>query len=209
MNQKHFTPPSKEDQKENVIFELWTIFLFAIPFFIFGAIVKAQATPLTSEFVKELQKRINYTFTLETTLRSRPELFIQKFDVIQAVNFIAAHESFRAYCYEDGGGLSHGFGHRCLGGKITRKDSLKNLEQGVSRINSQITGIWYSNQRTGLISFLYNHQVNQSKYVKMINSDLSKFKKDLEYKANNYIWINGIRQGGLTKRRKAEYNLIF
>jgi len=129
----------------------------------------------------------------------------------EAFQFIVKSEGFNSKCYIDGagGGYSQGYGHMCLGGKISELDSRQILLKDIIRINELIIGDFSINQRVGMISFLYNHPVTQKGYINRINNNFPEFQSLLWQKSNNHVYHNGVRQGGLLTRRKEEYDLIF
>lgn len=125
-----------------------------------------------------------------------------------AVNFLISYEGFREGCYEDAGGFSQGYGHQCIGGKITKARSRAIVKREVNRLYKHIPHDFSGDQVVGIISFLYNHPFNQDRYIEMLWSDKDSFLAELEYKANNYVYLNGIRYGGLKPRRQEELSLI-
>lgn len=122
---------------------------------------------------------------------------------------IIKHEGFNPRCYWDGGGYSQGYGHKCLGGSISRTASRRIVERECERLNYMVKTKLSVRQRAGAVSFLYNHPINQHNYVWMINNDLAKFQEMLKVKVTTNIYINGVRQGGLKSRRAEEYQYIF
>lgn len=124
------------------------------------------------------------------------------------VNFIASFEGFHPECYWDVSGYTQGYGHKCISDRISEASSRAILRKEVARLYNEVPPTFGSEQLEGVISFLYNHPVNQEKYIEMLWSDPERFLSDLEYKANNYTWINGQRYGGLRDRRLAEFNKI-
>ena len=127
----------------------------------------------------------------------------------RATEMIASHEGFNPKCYKDGGGYSQGYGHKCLGGKISQERSKEILKNEVKRLDGKVREGWKPSQRVGIISFLYNHPVNQRTYVNWLNHDAERFQSMLEYRANNHVYINGQRFGGLLVRRAEEWELIY
>ena len=127
----------------------------------------------------------------------------------QATEMIISHEGFKPKCYKDGNGYSQGYGHKCLGGKISQERSKEILKNEVKRLDNKVREGWKPNQRVGIISFLYNHPVNQRTYVNWLNHDAERFQSMLEYRANNHVYIDGQRQGGLLVRRAEEWELIY
>jgi len=127
----------------------------------------------------------------------------------RATEMIASHEGFNPKCYKDGNGYSQGYGHKCLGGKISQERSKEILKNEVKRLDDKVREGWKPTQRVGIISFLYNHPVNQRTYVNWLNHDAERFQSMLEYRANNHVYINGQRFGGLLVRRAEEWELIY
>lgn len=125
-----------------------------------------------------------------------------------AVDFIIRHEGFQANCYEDAGGLSHGYGHLCIGGKITKARSRAIVKREVERLYQHIPHDFQGKQIIGILGFLYNHPFGQDRYIEMLWSDRDAFMREIEHKANNYTWLGGVRYGGLKYRRQEELSLI-
>ena len=137
----------------------------------------------------------------------------------RATEMIISHEGFKPHCYVDGYRLnkkgekiplySQGYGHQCLGGLISKKRSKQIVRKESKRLDDKVREGWKPSQRVGIISFLYNHPVNQRTYVNWLNHDAERFQSMLEYRANNHVYINGQRQGGLLVRRAEEWELIY
>ena len=137
----------------------------------------------------------------------------------QATEMIISHEGFKPHCYVDGYRLnkkgekiplySQGYGHKCLGGRISQERSKEILKNEVKRLDDKVREGWKPSQRVGIISFLYNHPVNQRTYVNWLNHDAERFQSMLKYRANNHVYINGQRFGGLLVRRAEEWELIY
>ena len=143
-------------------------------------------------------------------LHSLFENWIWESDYIdRTVDFLVKKEEFNPLCYKDAGGYSQGYGHKCIQPIISKNWSRKVLEKEVVRIRKMITRKNLStDQLVGIISFLYNHPNTQQLHLKNINTNFDEFVRTLRDKAENYVWIDGVRYGGLLSRRKKELALI-
>ena len=148
-------------------------------------------------------------FNLSSPLTKPLEFGLMQDYLDEATEMIAGYEGFNPYCYKDGNGYSQGYGHKCLGGKISQERSKEILKNEVKRLDNKVREGWKPNQRVGIISFLYNHPVNQRTYVNWLNHDAERFQSMLEYRAHNHVYIDGQRFGGLLVRRAEEWELIY
>lgn len=137
-----------------------------------------------------------------------PPKQVEKLDVDKAAEFIASFEGFSSECYKDGSGYSQGFGSRCKNYSVSKQSGLNTLKAEIKRLDNKIKGNWTAEQRTAIVSFLFNHPQKQKIHIENINNNPEKFLKELKWKSENHIYIGGVRYAGLKKRRKAEYNLI-
>lgn len=184
---KHTYKPNKKEDREMfgypflLLIISWT--LFALTYSAVNAGEKNQGIQLVFEMSKD--QIINSTTEL-----------------------IAKHEKFKPHCYDDAGGLSQGYGHKCLGGSISRKRSKQILKNEVVRLYDKLPSTLDDHDYIGTISFLYNHPVGQTRYIDMIRDDFAEFQNVVKYKSENHIYIGGVRQGGLIIRRKEEYKYL-
>ena len=203
---KHFnTLPDEKDLKSFLQIITHPILIIGIMFIVASLLVQpAKAFDLSSPLAKPL----------EFGLMATDDSYLD-----QATEMIASHEGFKPHCYVDGYRLnkksektplySQGYGHQCLGGLISKKRSKQIVRKESKRLDDKVRQGWKPTQRVGIISFLYNHPVNQRTYVNWLNHDAERFQSMLECKANNHVYINGQRFGGLLVRRAEEWELIY
>ena len=203
---KHFnTLPDEKDLKSFLQIITHPILIIGIMFIVASLLVQpAKAFDLSSPLAKPL----------EFGLMATDDSYLD-----QATEMIISHEGFEPHCYVDGYRLnkkgektplySQGYGHQCLGGLISKKRSKQIVRKESKRLDDKVRQGWKPTQRVGIISFLYNHPVNQRTYVNWLNHDAERFQSMLEYRANNHVYINGQRFGGLLVRRAEEWELIY
>jgi len=180
---------------------LLTITVFALCLAGTSFVQQAKAKSLNSFTIgcKDCNPKLEFDLSLELGRLNAIE---------EATNFIASYEKFHAECYWDVSGYTQGYGHMCLGGKVSRTKSKSILRKEVVKLFNHVPPSFSDTQAIGIVSFLYNHPVNQGKYIEMLWSDPERFITGLQYKAENYTWIDGVRYGGLKPRRQDEYMYV-
>ena len=133
-------------------------------------------------------------------------------DEAKAFEFIANWEDFVSDAYEDGDGMSIGYGFHAKGRKhINKKEADRILRLEIKRLNNQLDCFergFSSNQKIALISLSYN--LAGRNLCKMpIFKDLVENDKGAKFWENEFSTIGGKYSKGVNRRRKAEIKLFF
>jgi GH24 family phage-related lysozyme (muramidase) len=153
---------------------------------------------------------------IRKTIRKKKKMRTKKNLEIEAVSFIAKHEGFAHYPYNDlGGGKSIGYGQPAETMTWVDETYARNyvydvVEQIQKNYAEYFVGLTF-NEKIVLIDVIYNCHPNNISYIvkQMRIEDKELERQETTYALSTLQYAKGVKYGGLVKRYNARIAILF